>query len=923
MVKNGFRKEKKAITIILIFFLLSSLSIHGLSNDLQLKLHGTYDIYQIMITDDFDYKLLIDIKCDITTFTETEIIISATPDQYLELMMNGYQITYLYDDFSDMIESTMTPETRYSFHDYNDLTTELQQIAATYPDITNLYELGQSVQGRSIWGLKITDNPDIEEYEPEIQFEGCHHGNEYMSVEMPLNLAWHLVQNYSVDPTVTDYVDNREIWIVPLVNPDGRQMSQRYNANGVDLNRDYGYMHGGSTPAPFSQQETQVMREHQLQNNVKLSYSYHTTAEYVNYVWDYKPQDSPDEPWIDMISELYADLSGYVKTQGYDWYQTTGASDDGNYGCFGNINTIIETLNSNIAYSWNNNKDAMMSMIDVADMGFSGIVTDAVTGEPINATIWVEEHNWPVFTDHEIGDYHKGVLEGTYTVHFIANGYEEQVKQITITDANASNVLDAQLVPGDGYYGYQVAMCEYFSHISNPSEGVWALGPPDNVSASLGNGGMMVVDMGVHSLIIDGTGDDFTVYEGDDTAEGYSVSVSNTFNGPWNSLGSGTGTQSFDISDVGLSEARFVKIEDDGISNGTKNYPGFDLDAIEALNLTTTNLPPDAGFTYLPIQPTTNDLVRFTDESTDSDGSIGQWLWDFGDDNTSNLQNPSHIYQNPGTYLVKLMVWDDDGESDLASKPLIVQQFGPNADFTYSPQAINPYDVVQFTDQSYDTSGDSISWWSWEFGDGNTSIIQDPVHSYSLNGSYIVNLTVMNTTGATDTISKTVTVGLISIDMVFRPGWNLITIPIMMDWYASDLISNITDCLMVSWFDAENQTFRTATGSGGYDFLIQPGWGYFVYTTSQSILSLQGPPITEVFVPLEIGWNMIGWYHENDNMASSLMDNITGCIMVSWYDNLNETYRTATSSGGYDFVIEGGMGLFVYTTDSSIWNGEG
>jgi len=468
------------------------------------------------------------------------------------------------------------------FHDYESLTDELQDIALTYPAITNLYELGQSVQGRSIWGLKITDNPDIEENEVEIQFEGCHHGNEYMSVEMPLNLAWLLVENYSVDPTITDYVNNREIWIVPLVNPDGREMNQRRNANDVDLNRDYGYMHGGDSPAPFSQPETQVMREHGLNNNIKLAYSYHTTAEYVNYVWDYKPQDSPDEPWIDMISQIYADYSGYTKIQGFDWYPTTGASDDGNYGCFGNINTIIETFNSDVSFSWNRNRDAMLSMIDVADMGLSGVVTDAVTGDPINASVWVEEHNWPVFTDPVVGDYHKGLLEGTYHVHFIANGYDEQVKQITITDANASNILDAQLVPGSGYYGYQVTMCEYFIHTSNPSEGVWALGPPDNISASLGNGGMMVVDMGNHSPIIDGTDDDFTVYEGDDTPEGYTVSVSNTFNGPWSSLGSATGTQSFDISDIGLTEARFVRIDDDGISAVAKDYAGFDLDAIQA-----------------------------------------------------------------------------------------------------------------------------------------------------------------------------------------------------------------------------------------------------------------------------------------------------------------------------------------------------
>ena len=110
-------------------------------------------------------------------------------------------------------------------------------------------------------------------------FGGAHHGNEYMSVELPLLLAWDLVQNYSIDPDITDYVDNREIWIIPLVNPDGREMNQRYNANGVDLNRDYGYMWDGEggSPSPFSQPEVQVMRAHGLDESrcpiVFVSYS--------------------------------------------------------------------------------------------------------------------------------------------------------------------------------------------------------------------------------------------------------------------------------------------------------------------------------------------------------------------------------------------------------------------------------------------------------------------------------------------------------------------------------------------------------------------------------------------------------------------------------------------------------------------------
>jgi hypothetical protein len=465
------------------------------------------------------------------------------------------------------------------------LTDELQIIATNYPDITRLYDLGKSVQGKTIWGLKITDNPDVEEDEIELRFCGCHHGDEEMSVELPLLLAYDLVQNYSTNSTVTTYVDNREIWIIPLVNPDGRDMGQRRNANNVDLNRDYGYMWdgAGSSSSPFSQPETQVIREHALQNNIVLSYSYHTTAKYVNYVWNYKPQPTPDEPLIDMISDVYAMFTGYVSINGYDWYQTTGDTNDFSYGCRGGIDTTIETYNSDISVTWGKNRDAMYYAIDVADMGLSGIVTDATTSEPLEATIWVEEAYWPCYTDPLVGDYHKMLLPGTYTVHFRANGYEEQIKTITIIDANASNILNAALQPSsNSLFAYQVTMCEYFNHYSNPSEAISALGPPDNISASLGDGGMIVLDMGNTTSISNGTDEDFIIYEnGND--EGYEVYVSNYWNGPWYFIGDGIGTTSFDLEGTGLETARFVKIIDDDVSS-IDGYPGTDIDAVQGIS---------------------------------------------------------------------------------------------------------------------------------------------------------------------------------------------------------------------------------------------------------------------------------------------------------------------------------------------------
>jgi len=257
-----------------------------------------------------------------------------------------------------------TEETR-DFHDYNSLTSELQNIATNYPNIANLYNLGESVLGRTIWGLKITDNPDIEENEPEVRICGAHHGNEYMSVELPLMLAWLLVQNYTIDPYITDLIDNREIWIIPLVNPDGREAGSRYNANGVDLNRDYGFM-WGQYSQPFSQPETQVMRENALDNNFILSLSFHCSGDIVNYVWNYKGQPVPDNAVVVSLSEQYGSHNGYWVVEGYDWYQTRGDTNDFSYGCRGDIDTTIEVQTSDIPGAWDLNRDAMIEIIDAA-----------------------------------------------------------------------------------------------------------------------------------------------------------------------------------------------------------------------------------------------------------------------------------------------------------------------------------------------------------------------------------------------------------------------------------------------------------------------------------------------------------------------------------------------------------------------------
>jgi len=480
------------------------------------------------------------------------------------------------------------------FHDYATMTAELQQIAADHPDIAALYDYGESVEGRTIWALRVSDNAEIEENEPEVRITGLHHGDELMSTEMPLELANHLTDNYGVIQRITDLVDGRGIWIVPMVNPDGREATPwptRRNANNVDLNRDYGYMWNGSGNSwgYYSQPETQVMRRLALDHPAVLSLSYHTSGDIVNYVWNYKGQPVPDEALVVELSEQYAFYNGYWVVEGYDWYQTRGDANDFAYGTLGDIDWTIELANNNIPQVWDLNRDAMLMIIEEAGNGIEGVVTDATTGDSLAAMVTVVETGWPIFTDPELGDYHRALLPGTYSVQYWASGYAETTISGIVVPDTGSVVVDVALEPGGPRNAAGVVACNFYDPYSypnnyqnNPTDAVFALGPPDGQVASLGVNGEILLDMGAGGMIYDGPGDDFTVHEGMEPAEGYEVSASDAWNGPWLAVGSGLGTASFDLAATGLDSCRYLKIEDDGGGSPFVNYPGFDLDAIES-----------------------------------------------------------------------------------------------------------------------------------------------------------------------------------------------------------------------------------------------------------------------------------------------------------------------------------------------------
>ncbi|MDH3271076.1 MAG: PKD domain-containing protein [Gemmatimonadota bacterium] len=145
----------------------------------------------------------------------------------------------------------------------------------------------------------------------------------------------------------------------------------------------------------------------------------------------------------------------------------------------------------------------------------------------------------------------------------------------------------------------------------------------------------------------------------------------------------------------------------------------------------------------------------FTDTSTDGDGTVVFWAWNFGDGATSFAQNPSHAYSAAGTYTVTLTVDDNEGVTDshTATVTVVAANQAPFAAFSSSCTDLS----CAFTDASSDSDGTIVSW-SWDFGDGNTSTAQNPSHGYGTGGTYTVTLTVTDDDGATDSVGETVSV---------------------------------------------------------------------------------------------------------------------------------------------------------------------
>ncbi|TQK52186.1 carboxypeptidase T [Streptomyces sp. SLBN-118] len=305
------------------------------------------------------------------------VIVSADPTEAARLRSLGYKLRAV-GKVPDRRDGTAVrpmdfPSADSKYHNYAEMTAELNHRVAQYPSIMSKRVIGKSYQGRDIVAIKVSDHVGTDEAEPEVLFTHHQHAREHLTVEMALYLVRELGAGYGSDSRITNAVNGREIWIVPDLNPDGgeydiatgsyrswrknRQPNSGSSYVGTDLNRNWAYKWGccgGSSgskssdiyrgSAGESAPEVKVVADFVRsrvvggKQQIKTGIDFHTYSELVLWPYGYTYSDTgpgltkDDRDAYAAVGKKMAASNGYTPEQSSDLYITDGTIDDWLWG---------------------------------------------------------------------------------------------------------------------------------------------------------------------------------------------------------------------------------------------------------------------------------------------------------------------------------------------------------------------------------------------------------------------------------------------------------------------------------------------------------------------------------------------------------------------------------------------------------------
>jgi hypothetical protein len=409
----------------------------------------------------------------------------ANDTELAKLVASGYSYTMLPNPIEganpEMAKSSRDAKAWDVYPTYQQYLDMMNQFESSHPTICKVINFGSSVQGRQLLALKISDNVNTDEDEPEVWLSSSMHGDEVTGYVTTLRLADSILTTYGTVVGITNLVDNLEIYITPLANPDGTYHggdgsvsgAWRGNANGIDLNRNYWDPADGQHPDGYAWQvETIANMNFMAAHHFVISANFHGGAEVVNYPWDTWSRLHPDDTWWQQISRRFADTvhvygpSGYLTdlqngiTNGYAWYRVAGGRQDYMTYFMHGREATIEVSNTKMPAAgtlptfWVSLRKSLLNWISEALYGVRGVVTSATTGLPLAAKVTVMSHDADsshIYTDPAVGDYHRMIAPGTWTLKFECASYVPQtITGVTVTNLNTT-ILNVQLQPLSPY----------------------------------------------------------------------------------------------------------------------------------------------------------------------------------------------------------------------------------------------------------------------------------------------------------------------------------------------------------------------------------------------------------------------------------------------------------------------------------------
>lgn len=391
------------------------------------------------------------------------------PEDFQELQMRGMTLRWLTPEEIDPYGDFRQPHGTLDEYHYND-DVEAMFIAwqASYPTMFSYESIGQSVQGRDLWMAKLSDNVTSDEPEIEVKYVSTMHGDEVVGEENCLKLIDTLLTGYGIDPELTELMDDFEIFIMPLMNPDGREVPQRYNASGADLNRSFPDRCDDSVNTTAGRPpEVAAIMNWEMEHDCVLSANFHGGAVVANYPWDnnhthtnYVFSPTPENDLFYHVSYVYASHNNTMFnstqfddgiTNGVEWYLASGTMQDWNYvwgGCKEVTMEVSLTKSgplSALDSLWRENRTSMRKYLLEAKRGVYGFVTDATTSDPVRAEVKLGTITYVTYSSELHGDYHRMLMPGTYSLTFSASGYESQtINNIVVADGTPTQ-LNVQL----------------------------------------------------------------------------------------------------------------------------------------------------------------------------------------------------------------------------------------------------------------------------------------------------------------------------------------------------------------------------------------------------------------------------------------------------------------------------------------------